>query len=101
RTASSEPLRYVRMVRAAILGLTLLGVAGATSLSLIRREVVQLLFGSPFAAAADALAFLCWFSVLYALLSLIGTSLAATDRQKQLATLTTAYTIIATPILWL
>jgi O-antigen/teichoic acid export membrane protein len=101
RTATSDPQRFVRTIQAAVLGLTVLGVAGATSLSLIRYEVVLVLFGPAFLPAADALAFLCWFSVLYALLSLIGTSLSATDRQKQLATLTTAYAVIALPILWL
>jgi O-antigen/teichoic acid export membrane protein len=100
RTAATDPARYVNMLRRALLGLTMLGVAGATSLSLIRHEVVVLLFGPAFGPSADALAFQCWFSVLYATLSLIGTSLAASDRQRQLAALSTAYAVIATPILW-
>jgi O-antigen/teichoic acid export membrane protein len=88
-------------VRRALLGIVIMGTIGALILSLVRGEVVLLLFGSAFRTAADATAYQCWYAVLFALLAMIGATLAARDRQKQLAWLASAYALVATPILWI
>jgi O-antigen/teichoic acid export membrane protein len=100
QAAAADPQRFQYTVRRALSGLTLLGVGGATAVSLIRGELVRILFGGAFRAAANAMSLQCWYVVIYCVLSLIGTSLAASDRQKQLAMLTTAYMVVAAPILW-
>lgn len=91
---------FLQTVRRAFLGITVLGTAGATAISLMRQDIVLVLFGSAYRASADAMAFQCWYTVLLSLLSLIGTGLAARDHQKRLAALSTAYTVIAFPMLW-
>jgi O-antigen/teichoic acid export membrane protein len=101
QAATADPERFQSTVRRALVGLTLLGVAGATTVSLMRGELVRVLFGGAFRSAANAIAMQCWCVMLYCILSLVGTSLAASDRQKQLAMLSTAYVLVATPVLWL
>jgi lipopolysaccharide exporter len=91
---------FSRVVRRSLFGIVILGTAGALVLSLIREEMVLLLFGTAYRAAADATAYQCWYAVLYAVFAMIGTTLGARDRQKQLAWLATAYALVATPVLW-
>ncbi len=100
RVGPTEGEQFVRVTQRALLSIVAVGTVGAATISLLRLELVSLLFGTAYSATADAMAFQCWYAVLLAVLSLIGTSLAARDRQKQLALLSTAYAIVATPILW-
>src|SRR4029078_4856123 len=78
-----------------------LGTAGAILISSIRHEVVQLLFGPAYLPAADAVAVQCWYSVLLAVSTLIGTVLAASARQRLLAILSTIGALVALPVLWI
>jgi PST family polysaccharide transporter len=92
--------KLFQVVRSALYGMTLLGTACATCVTLFRYDVVDLLFGSAYRLSADALAFQVWYGVLFSLLSLMGTVLAAMDRQLLLAGLSTCYAIVSLPILW-
>ena len=100
QAGAADAGRFMRSVERALVGITLLGVAGAAAISLLRQEVVLLLFGPAYRATADAMAYQCWYTELLSVYSLIGTALAARDRQKWLAGLCTCYTALATPILW-
>lgn len=100
QAATTASPRFERMVRGALLGTVALGTAGAILVSALRLEVVQLLFGPAYLPAADAVAAQCWFSVLFAISTLMATVLAARDRQRQLAILSTVYVACSTPILW-
>jgi len=101
QSGKSDDEQFMATVHGALLGITLLGTGGALVISILRTEIVGILFGQAYRATADALAFQCWYVVLLAIFTLIGTELAARDRQKWLAGLSTAYTLIALPILWL
>ena len=92
--------RFLRTIRLSLLSISLFGAAGATTISFLRQELVLLLFGPAYQLTADAMAFQCWFTVLMAIYSLIGTTLAARDRQKWLAFLSSVYTVLSLPILW-
>jgi O-antigen/teichoic acid export membrane protein len=100
QAAVSNNEQFMRTIRRALLGITLIGTIGALAISLLRQEVVLLLFGTAYGSAADAMAFQSWYSVWLAIYSLLGTSLAATDKQRWLAWLSTCYALLAVPILW-
>jgi O-antigen/teichoic acid export membrane protein len=72
RTASSASPRFGQLVRDALIGTVALGTAGAILISSVRHEVVLLLFGPAYVAAAEPVAALSWYSVLLAISSLIG-----------------------------
>ena len=91
---------FLTTVQTALSGLVLLGTSGALVISLLRQELVSIVFGKAYLNTADALAFQCWYSVLFAIFALIGTSLAACDRQKLIAWLSTAYAALGLPVLW-
>jgi len=101
RARAHDTVRYMRTVELAFRMIAVVGGGAALAISLVRFEIVELLFGSAYAPSADAMAFQCWFTVLFAVLSLLGTSLAACDKQRWLALLTTAYTIVALPLVWI
>lgn len=93
--------RFMSANQKAINGIVIMGTLGALIISLLRNEVVFILFGSAYQLTADALAYQCWYIVLYSILCMIGTSLGANDKQGLLAKLSTAYSLISLPILWL
>jgi O-antigen/teichoic acid export membrane protein len=93
--------KYMRATENALKMIVVVGSSFALLISLFRIEVVKILFGAKYVGASDAVALQCWYTVFYAVLCLIGTSLAATDKQHWLAALTTFYTIVALPIIWL
>lgn len=101
QAAVSNNRRFLLAVEQLLFGITLLGTAAAVAISLLRFEIVQLLFGAKYVAAADALAYQCWYSVLLGVLSVIGTTLGSEDKQKTLALLSSCYAAVATPVLWL
>lgn len=91
---------YMQAIEKALKMTVVFGSCGAFLLSLFRKEVVAILFGAKYAGSSDAMAYQCWYTVLYAILCIIGISLAASDKQRWLAALTTAYTLVALPIIW-
>lgn len=97
----NDSRRFMVTLQRALLGITVIGTTGALVISVLRNELVVLLFGAPYRQAADTMAFLCWYTVLQAIYSLIGTTLAARDKQRKLAALATCYAVTAFPLLWL
>jgi O-antigen/teichoic acid export membrane protein len=100
RAKIQDTAEYMQAINKAFKTIIVMGSSCAFLVSLLRTEVVQILFGAKYAGSSDAIAFQCWNAVLYAILCLIGTSLAASDKQRWLAALSTACTIIALPIIW-
>jgi O-antigen/teichoic acid export membrane protein len=100
QTAITNTERFMTIIRNAFLGLTLLLSIMATFLTLLRREIIFFLFGPVYNPAANTMAFQSWYAVFMAIFGLIGVSLAARDRQKCLAKLSSCYALLATPILW-
>ena len=88
-------------MRQALIFFTTIGIIGAFVISLFRTEIISILFGPKYILSADAMAYQCWYTVLYALFCLIGTVLGALNRQKLLAILSTFNAIVVTPILWI
>ncbi|MCL4544113.1 MAG: oligosaccharide flippase family protein [Chloroflexi bacterium] len=101
RTSGNDDEQFVVTVRRALLGIALLGSVGATTVGLLRSELALFFFGSAYLPAADSVAFQCWYTVLFAVYSLVGTVLAARDRQRWLAWLSTCYAVSTVPIVWL
>jgi O-antigen/teichoic acid export membrane protein len=95
-----ENAKYMRAIESALKMTVLIGSGCAFLITLFRVEIVKILFGADYAGSADAMVFQCWYTVLYAILCLIGTSLGASNKQKWLAALSTAYTLIVMPIIW-
>lgn len=100
RAGINNPERFMRMLQRALYSIVLMGTLVAMNVSFFRRELVSLLFGSNYLDAASALAYQCWYFVLWSIYSLIGTNLAARDQQTLLAKLSTAYVILTIPVLW-
>jgi O-antigen/teichoic acid export membrane protein len=96
----SQIEQFMKMVKRALIGLCVIGTISALAISLIRTEVVVVLFGKGYLPSADAMMYQCWYTLIYAIFCLIGTVLAARDKQRWLAWLSTVYAIITMPILW-
>lgn len=99
--AVSDPKRYLQITQYFFLGISLVGTMIALIISILRMDIVVLLFGLSYTHSADAMAYQCWYTVLYAMFCMIGISLAASDKQNWLAILSTAYSTIALPFLWI
>ncbi len=95
-----DPERFSRIVRESLYGITIMGTGGALCVTFMRNEIVMLLFGAAYAPAADAMAFQVWASIFAAIYWLIGTTLAAGDRQNLLALLSTGYTCLSLPLVY-
>jgi O-antigen/teichoic acid export membrane protein len=95
-----DPVQYMQAIEKALKMTIIIGSGSAFLISLLRKEVVEILFGAKYADSAAAMAYQCWYTVLYAILCLIGTSLGASDKQRWLAALSTVYTVVALPIIW-
>jgi O-antigen/teichoic acid export membrane protein len=92
---------FNKKIKLAFIVLTGLGIFSAFSFSLFREELVYILYGSSYKNTGNVISYYCWYSVLLAIFSLIGTILGAIDKQKLLATLSVIYAMVATPILWI
>lgn len=100
KAKQKNPAQYMRAMERALKITLVIGGACAFLVSLLREEVVNLLFGEKYGGSADAVAYQCWYTVLWAIVMLIGTSLLASDRQHLWAVLTTIFTIFTLPIIW-
>lgn len=100
RSAVADAGSFAQTVQRAFVSIAVLGSAAATAVSLVRSEVVTAIYGSDYLQAADAMSFQVWYTLLLGIYSLIGTMLAAKDKQRWLAWLSTAYAVVAVPILW-
>jgi O-antigen/teichoic acid export membrane protein len=100
KVKQENPVKYMRAIERVLKTTLIIGSLSAFIISLLRTEVVVLLFGEKYSGSADALAYQCWYINLWAIMILIGTSLLASDRQRLWAVLTTVYTIFVLPIIW-
>jgi len=78
----------------------ILGVWSSICLALFSNEVVILLYGNEFQTTAKIILTQCWYTLLFAILSIIGTVLSALDKQKLLSILSIISTLISVPILF-
>jgi O-antigen/teichoic acid export membrane protein len=101
RSGTGDDREFTATTRRALVGIVVLGDAAAVTLTLFRYDLVTLLFGEAYRPSAGVLALIAWFTVLFAVYSLIGTTLAARDRQELLARLSTVYAVLSLPLLWL
>jgi O-antigen/teichoic acid export membrane protein len=92
--------QFLRTIKQGFISIIIIGTTAAILVSLLRREIVFLLFGSSYLPAADVLAYQCWYSALFYIYNLIGLVLASRDKQNLLGILSTCNAIIAMPILW-
>lgn len=93
--------RFKHMIVQSFFAVALLGTVGAFVVSLLRGEVVLLLFGTAYLSAAGAMGFQAWYIVFFCLLSLVGTTLAASDHQYLLALLASVNAVLSVPLLWI
>ena len=83
-----------------LLFLVVIGCFLALSVSLLRNELVLILFGEIYKNTGDVMSFQCWFLVLNIIFNFIGTTFGAADRQKLLAITSFVYAGISFPILY-
>jgi O-antigen/teichoic acid export membrane protein len=100
RTFIKEPDRFKRIIRGSFIGISVIGTLGGIVVTLLKTEIVTLLFGSRYENGAQAMALQVWYFLMYAYFCLIGTILGAIDRQKWLAILSTVYAAVVVPLLW-
>ena len=77
-----------------------IGIIMAVMCTLLADKIVLFLYGSDYASAGHILAYQCWYSVMYAIFCLNGSTLGAADAQKQLAICSIIYAVLSTPILY-
>lgn len=76
------------------------GIFMAVVCTLLSDEIVLLLYGEDYASAGHILAYQCWYTVMYAIFCLNGSTLGAADAQKLLAVCSVIYALVSTPILY-
>lgn len=91
---------YWKHVEKMFLFLVVFGGAFSLFFSLFRNEMVVLLYGIKYVNTGNVMALQCWYIVLFALFSLNGNALGASDRQKILSYESIGFAIITTPIIY-
>jgi O-antigen/teichoic acid export membrane protein len=76
------------------------GIWGCLCFALFSDDVVSILYGAAYATSAKIIVIQCWFTVLFAISSTIGTVLNAYDKQKRLTQISLIYAIISAPIFY-
>lgn len=94
RQAFSRQTRRVLMLVCGI------GVFLALCISLLKGEIVWLLYGEAYRSTADVLAYQSWYVVMYSIFCLNGSTLGAADAQLKLAVCSVIYALVSTPILY-
>jgi O-antigen/teichoic acid export membrane protein len=97
----SDPTAFVQTVKKAMVIIIIIGSCLGLCISLVRAEVVLMLFGPGFEQCADILMYQCWLTLFLAIYSLIGTVLSARDRQRTLAMVSTVYAVATIPFVWI
>ena len=63
--------------------------------------LIVIIFGGDYADAAKVISIQVWYTVLYSIFSLMGTTLGAIGKQKQLSFLSLGYAVVALPVYWI
>lgn len=72
----------------------------AFSVSVLKDDIVWLLYGQNYNSTGNVMAYQCWYIVLFAVFSLNGNILGAADKQKILMVESIVYAVITTPIIY-
>ncbi len=94
RNAFSDQTRKVLILVCGI------GIFLALCVSLLKGEIVWLLYGEAYKNTADVLSYQTWYVVMYSIFCLNGNTLGAADAQKKLAVCSVVYAVVSTPILY-
>lgn len=100
KQSAEDQLGFDRSVKWAAIIIATLGSCLALCASLIRRELILVLFGASFMRSADVLMYQCWMTLLGGVYYLIGVVLSARDRQRSLAILSTINAAVTIPFVW-
>ncbi len=101
RVYVEDKARFQTIVYKALVSLAGLGILGSFIMSFFRKEIVLVLYDQRYAGAAAVIAFQCWYTVWFAIFSLIGTVIGAMDKQRVLPVLSFSYALVSVPILWI
>lgn len=96
----TDKTKYWEQIKKMVWFIILAGGVMAFIITLFKNEIVILLFGEAYACTGDVMAFQCWYIVMFALFSLNGNALGASDNQKLLSIESIVFALITTPIIY-
>jgi O-antigen/teichoic acid export membrane protein len=100
RIAIQDPIKFTIRIKS-LLNITILfGVWASICFALFSRDLISLLFGNAYIITSKILLTQCWFTLMFAIFSIIGTVLSAYEKQRLLAILSMIYTLVSFPIFY-
>jgi O-antigen/teichoic acid export membrane protein len=96
----SSKTQYWKQVKKMFMFMVIVGGFIALGVSIFRNELVLFLFGEKYASTGNVMAFQSWYILLFALFSLNGNALGASDRQKILSVESIVFALVTTPIIY-
>lgn len=101
RLAFENKELFAKRIKSLINLLVIFGIWACICFTLFSREVILLLYGKEYIDSAKVILIQCWFSLLYAIFSTIGTVLMSFDKQRVMAILSIIYGTLALPVFYL
>jgi O-antigen/teichoic acid export membrane protein len=95
-----QPEKLRLNVKRAIFMIVSFGIICCISISLLRNEIVYLIYGKEYSNTGMVMLTQCWYVVYFALLTLYGTLYVVLGKDKLLATLSIINGLVWAPFLW-
>lgn len=96
-----QPKRFRLNVKRALFMIITIGMMSCLVISLLRNEIVYLIYGEEYRSTGMVMLTQCWYVVYFAVLSLYGTLYVVLGKDKLLATLSIINGLVWMPLLWI
>ena len=96
----NKPL-FAKRIKSLLNIIIVTGIWGSLCFALFSRDIVRILYGNAYVTSANVILIQCWFTILMAIFTTIGTVLSALDKEKLLSRLSIVYAVIAVPIFYI
>ena len=96
-----QPKKFRLNVKRTLFTIVTIGMMSCWILSLLRNEIVFLIYGEEYISTGMVMLTQCWYVVYFALLSLYGTLYVVLGKDKLLAMLSIINGFVWTPLLWI
>lgn len=96
-----QPKRFRLNVKRALFMIITIGMMSCLFLSLLRNEIVYLIYGEEYRSTGMVMLTQCWYVVYFAVLSLYGTLYVVLGKDKLLAALSIINGLVWMPLLWI
>ncbi|MFK5986449.1 MAG: oligosaccharide flippase family protein [Pseudomonadota bacterium] len=98
--AHGDDVLFKKMVSNSVIAIIVIGIVISFITTLLSDEIIYLIFGENYQAAAIVLKYQIWFAILVAVLDFMGTALIASNNQLKLGVISTIAAAISLPIMW-